>query len=217
MKYVTFLICLFTIISVKSQIKIDNAIARYESMEQLDALYKQYGTMVIVNNFIFQMPCDCYCRDMGGNSENRNLGGNTENRNLSGNTEDRNLGGNREERNLGGNMENRNLGGNTEDRNLAGNTENRNLGGNQENRNLGGNQENRNLGGNMEDRSLGGNTENRDLGGNKEDRNLGGQISSFTCYKDESGDFFFKGLNPDAKLLLYDGINLEKIPLNKLF
>jgi hypothetical protein len=203
MKYLSFLICLFTIISAKSQIKIDNAIARYESMEQLDALYKQYGTMVIVNNYIFQMPCDCYCRDMGGNSENRNLGGNTENRNLSGNTEDRNLGGNQEERNLGGNMENRDLGGNTENRDLAGNTENRNLGGNQENRNLGGN---------MEDRSLGGNTENRDLGGNKENRNLGGQISSFTCYKDESGDFFFSGINPDVKLLLYDGVYLEEIP-----
>lgn len=216
MNYLSFIICCFTISFVKAQVKIDYMIAQYENMEQLESLYKQHGTMLIVNNYVYKMPCDCYCRGRGGNSEDRNLGGNTENRELGGSTENRTLLGDVEDRNLGGDKEDRSLGGDSEDRDLGGNMENRNLAGNTEDRNLDGYEEERELGGNIEDRFSGGNTENRDIGGDKEDRNMSGQVSSFTCHKDESGNFFLSGINPDAKLQLYDGIYLEEIMSNNI-
>jgi len=207
MKYGCILVSFLSLSLSKAQVKIDSPIAKYEDIDQLNTLYKQYGTLIIAEDYIFQMPCDCYCRNISGNKEDRNLGGNTENRNLAGNKEDRNLGGNIENRNLGGNSENRNMGGDTENRNLAGNTENRNLSGNTENRNFGGNSENRNLAGN---------TENRNIGGNTEDRNAGGQISSFSCFKNKLGDFFFSGINPNTKLFLFDGVYPEEIPFDKI-
>lgn len=189
------------------KVKIGAPVASYESENQLNTLYKRYGTLIIVENHIYKMPCDCYCRTAGGDSESRNLGGNTEGRHLGGQAENRKLGGNSEERRLGGNMEKRTPGGDTESRRFGGNVEDRKRGGSTEDRKLGGN---------TERRRYGGDTERRNLGGNSENRNIGGRMSTFSCFKNKSGDFFFSGINPNTKILLFDGLYVEEIPSDKI-
>lgn len=218
MKYLFMLISIAAVSFAKAQVKvkIGAPVALYESEEQLNTLYKQYGTMIIVEKHIYKMPCACYCRNMGGDSENRNLGGNTERRNRSGKTEGRGLGGNAESRKFGGSTEGRRRGGNTEKRGPGGDTERRNLGGDVEDRKLGGSTEGRRRGGNTEKRAQGGDMKGRNLGGNSENRNMGGQTGSFSCFKNKSGDFFFSGINPNTKILLFDGLYVEEIPSDKI-
>ena len=115
---------------LSAQVAFSNPIESFKSEAQLQELYLKYGNLLVINNLIYQIPCDCLpCRNFGGQTENRNLGGQTENRKLGGQTENRNLRGQTENRKLGGQTENRKLGGQTENRKLGGQTENRNLGG----------------------------------------------------------------------------------------
>ena len=100
---------------LSAQVAFSNPIESFKSEAQLQELYLKYGNLLVINNLIYQIPCDCLpCRNFGGQTENRNLGGQTENRKLGGQTENRKLGGQTENRKLGGQTENRNLGGMSE-------------------------------------------------------------------------------------------------------
>lgn len=78
----------------KSQVAFSQSIGKYKDMKQLEELYKDYGSLLIINNFIFQIPCECSpCRNLGGDSDNRNLGGDSDDRNLGGGSDDRNMRG----------------------------------------------------------------------------------------------------------------------------
>ena len=121
----------------KSQVAFSQSIGKYKDMAQLEELYKDYGSLLIINNFIFQIPCECSpCRNLGGGSDDRNLGGSSDDRNLGGDSDDRNLGGDSDERNLGGGSDDRNLGGNSDDRKLGGGSDDRNLGGDSDDRDM---------------------------------------------------------------------------------
>ena len=79
---------------LSAQVAFSNPIESFKSEAQLQELYLKYGNLLVINNLIYQIPCDCLpCRNFGGQTENRNLGGQTENRKLGGQTENRNLGG----------------------------------------------------------------------------------------------------------------------------
>ena len=170
---------------LSAQVAFSNPIESFKSEAQLQELYLKYGNLLVINNLIYQIPCDCLpCRNFGGQTENRNLGGQTENRKL---------------------------GGQTENRNLRGQTENRKLGGQTENRNLGGQTENRKLGGQTENRKLGGQTENRKLGGQTENRNLGGMSEILSCKNISSNEFLILHINPNTIIKFYNGYKLHII------
>ena len=79
---------------LSAQVAFSNPIESFKSEAQLQELYLKYGNLLVINNLIYQIPCDCLpCRNFGGQTENRNLGGQTENRKLGGQTENRKLGG----------------------------------------------------------------------------------------------------------------------------
>ncbi len=220
--YASFVLVLIYAVETKGQSSFSEPIGIYEDSAQLNSLFTIHGSLVIINNLIYEVPCDCILcgrnlagdterRNLGGDSENRNLAGDTERRNLGGDSENRNLAGDTERRNLGGDSENRNLAGDTERRNLGGDSENRNLAGDTENRNLGGSSESRNLAGDTENRNLGGNSETRNLGGNSENRNLAGQVTELNCQNISAEAFRITGINPNSKILFYDGLHLKSI------
>lgn len=96
----------------KSQVAFSQSIGKYKDMAQLEELYKDYGSLLIINNFIFQIPCECSpCRNLGGGSDDRNLGGSSDDRNLGGDSDDRKLGGGSDDRNLGGDSDDRDMKG----------------------------------------------------------------------------------------------------------
>jgi|SRR5690554_1468689 len=212
----------------KSQVAFSQSIGKYKDMAQLEELYKDYGSLLIINNFIFQIPCECSpCRNLGGGSDDRNLGGSSDDRNLGGDSDDRNLGGDSDERNLGGGSDDRNLGGNSDERNLGGSSDDRNLGGNSDDRNLGGDSDERNLGGGSDDRNLGGNSDDRKLGGGSDDRNLGGdsddrdmkgQITQFSCKKTSKtkNEFTLLGINPNSTVKIFNGVDIKEVKADKV-
>lgn len=198
----------------------------YENESQLKGLYEKYDqTLLIVENQIYLIPCECSpCRNRGGDDEGRNMGGDGDDRNLGGDGDNRSLGGDGDRRNLGGDGDNRNLGGDGDGRNLGGDMAGRDGGGDGDDRNMGGDGDRHNLGGDGDDRNSGGDASGRNQGADAAGRNAsgnmalrsdGGSWSSFSCEPKSKKRFILLDIHRNAEVYYFNGLELVKVDMKK--
>ncbi len=139
MKYLFSIVFLLAAFNGFSQFDFTDAVAKYESEDQLQKLYLDNGPLLIILDNIFIIPCECTsCADGGGSSNDGNLGGNANDGKLGGGSNDGKLGGASNQGKLGGGSNKSKSGGNSDKGKLGGNSGDGKLGGNSAEGKLGG-------------------------------------------------------------------------------